>query len=51
MTIDGERMAALVDTGCSLTLIGERAAGTRCFDSSVVTRLEMMNGDDLVTKG
>ena len=49
--IDGEKRRALIDTGCSLTLIGERVAGTRCRDRYAVASMEMMNGDAFLTDG
>lgn len=50
MTIDGEVRAALIDTGCSLTLLGEKAAGNLSRDKCAM-KLEMMNGAALVTGG
>ena len=50
MIIDGEVRTALIDTGCSLTLLGEKAAGNRYRDKCAMN-LEMMNGAALVTGG
>ena len=50
MLIEGQRHRALIDTGCSVTLVGEKVAGGRHRDKSEV-ELEMMQRRILRTSG
>ena len=49
--VNGERRRALIDTGCSVTLVSSSVANCVTPKSSQMVSLELMDGRSLVTRG
>ena len=51
MLINGRKCNVLIDTGCSVTLIGEGCLFSVIFDERDCVKLEMLNSQSLFTRG